>query len=276
MDLITGEKIQFLCDHFIGNETDFKFNPNVLHYYRNKCLYINKINNSIDNKYKVFCYTHILYDTDLLISKLTFLLNPFILIFHNSDYNFEFEHLILFKKLTKLKYIYTQNMKIAHDKVFPLPIGIANSQWNHGNLDIFNKIINSVVIKSKNIYFNFTISTNKKKRSDCFLKIKNKNITWIEHKNISNYLIDLKKHKYCICPEGNGIDTHRLWECLYLDVIPICLKNNLTIYYSKIFPIILLNDWNDLITDNINNTNNMKKINKNFLQMEHINLMQSK
>jgi hypothetical protein len=55
--------------------------------------------------------------------------------------------------------------------------------------------------------------------------------TWVRHiQHVSN----VKKCKFCICPEGNGFDCHRLWECLYLDVIPICEKsvfidNDLTI-----------------------------------------------
>ena len=46
-------------------------------------------------------------------------------------------------------------------------------------------------------------------------------------------------------PEGNGIDCHRMWECLYLKVIPICHRNILTEHFSKLFPIILVDDWKD-------------------------------
>lgn len=56
----------------------------------------------------------------------------------------------------------------------------------------------------------------------------------------------MKQHKYAICPEGNGIDTHRFWECLYMNTIPICLKNKVTKHYKQYFPIILLNNWEEL------------------------------
>jgi hypothetical protein len=49
-----------------------------------------------------------------------------------------------------------------------------------------------------------------------------------------------------LSPEGNGIDCHRMWECLYLKVIPICHRNVVTEYFAKIFPIVLVNDWQDL------------------------------
>ena len=58
------------------------------------------------------------------------------------------------------------------------------------------------------------------------------------------YFKELKRHKYAICPRGNGLDTHRLWECLYLDVIPIMLKSDSTNISG--LPIIYLDKWEDL------------------------------
>ena len=58
-------------------------------------------------------------------------------------------------------------------------------------------------------------------------------------------ILKTEKHKYAICPEGNGIDTHRFWESLYMNTIPICKRNILVEYYSKYFPIIILNNWNE-------------------------------
>ena len=31
----------------------------------------------------------------------------------------------------------------------------------------------------------------------------------------------LEEHSFVFCPEGNGPDTHRLWETLYLGKVPI-------------------------------------------------------
>ena len=81
--------------------------------------------------------------------------------------------------------------------------------------------------------------------------IKSKNIPNIPNMDYMNYLKILLSYKFAICPEGNGIDTHRFWECLYLKVIPICLKNHVTKYYSKLFPILLLDDWNNIDENNL-------------------------
>jgi hypothetical protein len=65
----------------------------------------------------------------------------------------------------------------------------------------------------------------------------------IINKNYREYLIELKKHKYAICPEGNAIDTHRFWECIYMGVIPICKRNKVVEYFSKNFEINIVDDW---------------------------------
>jgi len=267
---VTGEKIQFLCNHYIGTQKDFAYNPNILKNHKNKCIDIVSINREFNNKKLIFCYTSALEKIDILISKLKFLKNPFVLIFHNSDTNFNYKDLILFEKLNLLEKIYTQNMNVIHPKVIPLPIGLPNSQWRHGDLNKFEKIYTSKIPKSNDIFFNFNISTSLQIRKECCDIIKQFDIPWINFKPYYEYLKCLKQYKYCICPEGNGIDTHRFWECLYLNVIPICKKNTLVEYYSKYFPIVILDNWNDLnIKDLLNNYNNYK-FNNNLLDFNKI------
>lgn len=264
MKFITGEKIQFSCDHFVGTDKDFKFNPNV-NQYKNKFIYIGS-NTNINNKQLIFCYTHLLDNINELVRTLESLQNPFILIFHNSDGNFNDKHLILFDKLPLLQYIYTQNMNVEHKKVIPLPIGLANSQWSHGNSKIHQEIYDMPIEKSKEIYFNFNKNTNKEKRDKCYHEIIKKGIKWNANLPYRDYLIELKRHKYAICPEGNGIDTHRFWECLYMNTIPICLKNKVTEYYKKYFPIILLNDWKELDFNKLS----YSEVDHRYLDMEYI------
>ena len=61
---------------------------------------------------------------------------------------------------------------------------------------------------------------------------------------------------FVACPEGNGIDTHRLWEALYLRTIPIVEKNKISDFFIKAkLPVMILNKWSDL-----------SKLNENDLQ----------
>lgn len=264
MNLITGEKIQFNCDHFVGTLKDFKFNPNVAQYKNRFILF--ESDENIENKQLVFCYTYALDNITDLIKTLKRMQNKFNLIFHNCDHAFNQKHLILFDELPLLKYIYTQNINVKHEKVFPLPIGLANSQWKHGNTKIQKEVYNMQIEKTKEIYFNFNKRTNRKKRNKCYNDIINKGIAWNNNLPYKEYLIELKRHKYAICPEGNGIDTHRFWECLYMDTIPICLKNKVTEHYKQYFPIILLDDWNELEISKLS----FSHIHHKYLDMEYI------
>jgi hypothetical protein len=96
--------------------------------------------------------------------------------------------------------------------------------------------------KTKNIYFYFNLNTHQS-RNECYNKLKEK-LEWNTKRDKADYFIELSKHKYAICPRGNGLDTHRIWECLYLNVIPIIIKLD----YPNInnLPIIILDDWNDI------------------------------
>ena len=65
--------------------------------------------------------------------------------------------------------------------------------------------------------------------------------------NQTQYLDQLSRYKFCICPPGNGIDCHRTWECLYLGVIPIVYYHCHNLQFLDL-PILIINDW-DIITD---------------------------
>jgi hypothetical protein len=205
----------------------------------------------------IFCYTHLIDSDNTNFNKLFLILSnittPYNIIFHNSDGCFKNEHKKLLE-LPNIKKIYSQNITIeAEERIIPIPIGIANTMWPHGNLNIWKQILenNSLINKHNFIYFNFNINTNTVKRRKCYDIIKSKNIPNLANTDYMNYLKILLSYKFAICPEGNGVDTHRFWECLYLKVIPICLKNHVTEFYSKIFPIVLLDDWNNIYENSL-------------------------
>jgi hypothetical protein len=158
-----------------------------------------------------------------------------------------------------------------------LPIGFANKQYKHGNqIAISNTINNLDNIKKINyIYFYFSINTNFNKRNDCYEKLKNY-IPDSDKKSGEEYFDYLATFKFAICPEGNGVDTHRLWECFYFKVIPIVLDNEFIRLVKKkynYFPMIILNDWTDLIGMELTYTDydNSQKLDVNIIIDEILN-----
>jgi hypothetical protein len=243
--IVTGEKIQQTCNLYIGKIQDFNFNP-IIKNQTNKHLNIDLINTNFENPYYIFCYSHLINEFSY---KIQYFKNNFVLITHNSDQNIEFtENIIKILNSTNLVQWYAQNLLFKHDKLNLLPIGLANSMWSHGNLSPFNdlRLTNNLVTKTKFIYFNFNINTNISKRKPCYESLKSK-LTWLENINPTENLYRLKEYEFCICPEGNGVDTHRLWECLYLKVVPIVINTQFTqILKNYNVPMVVLDKWDDI------------------------------
>lgn len=251
--IITGEKIQSIADIFIGNEGDFNYNPYISQQTQ-KRKYLSDFENGqpYNNPRIVFCYGPLIY----ALSKIIHLFeNPFILITHNSDENIlpnkpEIDNMLNCKKIIRW---YSQNVHVRHEKLYFLPIGIANHQWAHGNLYMFESVFSKNVEKTKSIYFNFNIDTNKTVRQECYNMFCEK-IPFLENCSPFENVHRMAEYKFCICPNGNGLDTHRLWECFYLKVVPILLRNT----YSEIIkettglPMILLDNWTDLNLETLN------------------------
>jgi hypothetical protein len=102
------------------------------------------------------------------------------------------------------------------------------------------------------IYVNFSVNTNINIRRDVLGVLKRCGNTKYgdfdptEHGRI-DYLKSMRRNNFTICPEGNGVDTHRLWETIYMGGIPILLRNN---YLPKVLdqlPVIQLNNWKSIL-----------------------------
>jgi hypothetical protein len=165
----------------------------------------------------------------------------FILITHNSDYGINENHLkYLDNKF--LKKWYAQNVCINHEKLYSIPIGIANEEWPHGNIEILDSVVKNNTKKSNLIYTNFNINTNIQERSKCLNFIKEFGLNLVENKDFKSYLEDLSESYFVISPNGNGIDCHKTWEALYLKTIPIITKSINSSFYENL-PVIIIDDW---------------------------------
>jgi len=257
MDFITGEKIELLCDAYIGSMYNLHFLPSV-RANKNKHMYIEQLI-GLYNEKKLIKNPKILFIHGQLLGTFVqivdMFINPFVLIVHNSDENITEKYIPLLNH-PKLIHLFGQNLMVDHEKASYLPIGIANSVWKHGNLNTVQEVINlsneGVIMKKNKVFFNFNINTCPSKRKPCFDIVSKKNIPYVKDQEYSEYLKALSSYQFCICPEGNGVDCHRIWECLYLDVVPICLKNTLYENIAKDYPMILLNKWEDLDESSLN------------------------
>ena len=190
------------------------------------------------------------------------------IITHNSDYEINKIHENILN-LPKIKKWYAQNVKFEHLKLNSIPIGIANPQYKHGNKLLLEKIKNNNLIKSNLLYINFNTNTNPGQRNHIYNIFKdlpndcNKNLTQEE------YLKNIAKSKFCISPPGNGTDCHRIWECIYMDTVPI-VKKDIAFAQFEDLPILFIDNWeeinNEYLLDKYNKIINERKKDKIYIE----------
>jgi len=185
-----------------------------------------------------------------------------VLITGHSDYSISHDELDILQNST-LKMWFCQNLDIKHPKLMSIPIGITNKDEPNslihqiiGNTDrIFDISKTQKVIKNL-VYMNFTIDTYPFERRHIYNLYKDKSWVTVGNSNISEkghykFLDDIYSHKFVFAPRGNGIDTHRLWETLYLRSIPIVAKCLGMEMFSDL-PILFVDNWDNITEDFLN------------------------
>lgn len=173
----------------------------------------------------------------------------YILITHNADEGAPgiFES---FLNDPKLIVWFGQNSTIYyHPKFIPIPIGLANNRWGHGNINTFKEITalcQKPLQKPYLLGLNFIVGTNDKVRRPIFDNFSQfsftKNICSSNHRT---YLINMMKTKFIVSPHGNGLDCHRTWEALLVNCIPIVKSSTLDDLYKDL-PIVIVHDWSEV------------------------------
>jgi len=181
--------------------------------------------------------------------------NPFVLFTHNSDYPINESHLRYLEDPRVLVW-FAQNVAINHPKLKPIPIGIADAGYSHGDISAINRVRSEENIKEVMFYANYSIQNNRAEREYCLQQTgvplaSETNGGWNGFaggyklpNTFEGYLRDISKSYFCISPKGNGIDCHRTWEALYVKSIPIVTRSPVAEAH-KDFPIIILDDWSD-------------------------------
>lgn len=106
------------------------------------------------------------------------------------------------------------------------------------------------------IYLNMTLENNIKERTKLYKAVSSSNGVIIDTPDLTNqgrvkYLMNLRSHNLVPCPEGNGVDTHRLWETLYMGGTPVVKKNPILSPMIADLPVIVIGSWTELLDLNL-------------------------
>jgi hypothetical protein len=162
----------------------------------------------------------------------------------------------------KFDMVFCINRQTSNENTYGLPLGITSDcddSSKHrilGNKDIMIEVINEYIPKNNLVYLNFSIDTFPVLRNQVFNTFKDK--TWVKIgetiftiEGRKKYLQEIKSSKFVLCPRGNGIDTHRIWEALYMGSIPIVIYEDAHHLFTDL-PILFIDDWNEINEDFLN------------------------
>ena len=199
----------------------------------------------------VYCKTDFL---DLFFDWIKLSRRKYILISHMSDYPINAER---FSRApdTIVKW-FAQNAIFQSEKLVPVPLGLENhkgrSKGKFTNHEWFTQNVPRLIMKARDpqwIYCNWNPNTNQEARGNIIPQLE-KNGLKVHHEtglSFEDYCENMSSYKFVICPPGNGVDTHRLWEALYMGCIPIVLRHH--IYDGYKLPIIQVNSWSEVTYD---------------------------
>ena len=174
----------------------------------------------------------------------------FVLITHNSDRSVDPIGLPV-----NLVHWYGQNLNCNHPKLSPLPIGLENPHWHPGKMGQLRFQRENVSYRRLNKGFaQFNPNTNKQARVGMLQELNESGIDYdwipaVNGRDFDKYVTNLLLYKFCFCPRGNGIDTHRLWEALYMGCIPVIKNYRTHQFENSDLPIIFLDNWSDFDPD---------------------------
>ncbi|KAJ1448437.1 hypothetical protein M885DRAFT_501087 [Pelagophyceae sp. CCMP2097] len=115
---------------------------------------------------------------------------------------------------------YAQNADFSHPKIVALPIGL-------------NCFEHAPEMESARM----------KLRSEPLART---HLAWVRgNPHLVGFYSRIATHKYVVAPRGNGVDTHRLWEALYLGCVPIVLRSALDGLYERV-GVLVVRSWKDV------------------------------
>jgi hypothetical protein len=154
------------------------------------------------------------------------------------------------------------------DKLIPIPIGLANKKYPHGNTSLVHhySLVGAATPRNQRnnlAYMNFAPGTNFSARLGCYNHFIDVPFVKVgDRKPYSGYLEDMTQSKFVISPPGNGVDCHRTWEALLMGCYPIVKSTTLNPLYKDL-PIIIADDWSE-ITEELLNEKEIEFSNKSW------------
>lgn len=171
----------------------------------------------------------------------------FVIVTHNSDVNITSTTEVPNNVIRW----FSQNVCTIDPRLSSIPIGLENTRW-FPEVQKRKKLLEKLRTKRTHrnlVYVNHNISTNPGERTPPYDILNGKPFATATYgfnpRDFDAYLDEIYNHQFVVSPPGNGVDTHRKWEALYLGTIPIEKRCPNNTFYEDL-PICLVDDWEQI------------------------------
>jgi hypothetical protein len=154
----------------------------------------------------------------------------------------------LISLLTKVDEIYANHLIGFHPRIRALPVGIERQVYRSGGQinDFRKKLDNDPNKRNIQILVAWNNDTNVNRRKHLEKFESQKRVFIIRNRvHARTFHSLLRKTLFVPCPAGNGIDTHRVWEAIYLGAVPVILESEFCGDAS--WPVIVVKNWSELL-----------------------------
>jgi hypothetical protein len=151
---------------------------------------------------------------------------------------------------------YATNKSVSAANLVGIPLGITNDCADSAVHPVLgNKAQMLEVMKIPKrcyymVYMNINVSTYPAERTNVHELFKGKR--WVKTDECVyeptarlRFLKTIRNSMFVLCPRGYGIDTHRLWETLYMGSIPIVIRDPVFDEFHDL-PILFIDEWTEL------------------------------
>ena len=226
---ISGDTFRSICAH-VFDETDIGFNPQAI---RPGDLVF--ANGSMLKQFFAYAHPHITA--------------AYVLVSHNTDHAIPGAYVGLLED-PKILAWFTQNLDRTHAKLRPIPIGLANAHWKHGDTEILRRLLPVSDVKAAPYqhlaYLNFSRKRQERSRTEVWDLFRDAEFCHVaEGRSYPDYLRDMQASRFVISPPGNGLDCHRHWEALLLGSIPVMKHSSIDPLFDGL-PVVLVHDWREV------------------------------
>ena len=151
-----------------------------------------------------------------------------------SDYSIDEKYMKYVKNSRIIKWI-GHNIEFQHEKIVKIPLGFSNKSAE--NEELLNKLSERKIgysMKEPKMFISYMEETHDKRKNLLSMFENKKWVIFGKKCAFETYMENINKHKFVLCPRGNGVDTYRFWETVFMGSIPVVESSNLDDLYKQV------------------------------------------